>query len=48
VTIDLDSPGKAFDAGWAGALERIAARTKPGRHRSPAEIRYAKERLNRQ
>jgi exodeoxyribonuclease-3 len=29
VVIDLDEPGKAFDAGWAGALERIAARTKP-------------------
>ena len=28
VSIDLDEPGKAFDAGWAGALERIAARTK--------------------
>ena len=29
VVIDLDSPGKPFDAGWTGALERIAARTKP-------------------
>jgi exodeoxyribonuclease-3 len=29
VSIDLDEPGKAFDAGWAGALERIAARTRP-------------------
>jgi exodeoxyribonuclease-3 len=29
VTIDLDGPGKAFDAGWEGALERIAARTRP-------------------
>ena len=29
VVIDLDEPGKAFDAGWAGAIERIAARTKP-------------------
>jgi exodeoxyribonuclease-3 len=28
VTIDLDEPGKPFDAGWTGALERIAARTK--------------------
>ena len=28
VSIDLDEPGKAFDAGWEGALERIAARTK--------------------
>jgi exodeoxyribonuclease-3 len=31
VVIDLDGPGKAFDPGWAGALERIAARTKPRR-----------------
>ena len=29
VVIDLDEPGKAFDAGWEGALARIAARTKP-------------------
>jgi exodeoxyribonuclease-3 len=29
VSIDLDEPGKAFDAGWAVALERIAARTRP-------------------
>jgi exodeoxyribonuclease III len=29
VVIDLDEPGKPFDAGWSGALERIAARTKP-------------------
>ena len=29
VVIDLDEPGKAFDAGWDGALARIAARTKP-------------------
>jgi exodeoxyribonuclease-3 len=29
VVIDLDEPGKPFDAGWTGALERIAARTKP-------------------
>jgi len=26
LVIDLDEPGKAFDAGWAGAAERIAAR----------------------
>lgn len=31
VVVDLDEPGKAFDAGWSGALERIAARTKPRR-----------------
>ena len=26
VTVDLDEPGRPFDAGWAGAQERIAAR----------------------
>ncbi len=31
VVIDLDEPGKPFDAGWEGALARIAARTKPRR-----------------
>jgi exodeoxyribonuclease-3 len=31
VTIDLDEPGRAFDAGWEGALERIAARTRPAK-----------------
>jgi exodeoxyribonuclease-3 len=29
VSIDLDEPGKAFDAGWEGALQRIAARSRP-------------------
>jgi exodeoxyribonuclease-3 len=29
VVLDLDEPGAPFDAGWTGALERIAARTKP-------------------
>jgi len=29
VVIDLDEPGHPFDPGWTGALERIAARTKP-------------------
>ena len=29
VVIDLDEPGRPFDAGWSGALSRIAARTKP-------------------
>ena len=29
VVIDLDEPGKAFDPGWTGAIERIAARTRP-------------------
>jgi exodeoxyribonuclease III len=28
--IDLDEPGAAIDAGWEGALERIAARTRRG------------------
>ncbi|TAJ99448.1 MAG: exodeoxyribonuclease III [Chloroflexota bacterium] len=31
VVIDLDEPGHAFDPGWSGALERIAARTRPRR-----------------
>jgi exodeoxyribonuclease-3 len=26
VTVDIDEPGRAFDPGWAGAEERIAAR----------------------
>ena len=29
VVMDLDESGKDFDPGWSGALERIAARTKP-------------------
>jgi exodeoxyribonuclease-3 len=29
VSIDLDEPGRPFDAGWEGALARIAARSKP-------------------
>jgi exodeoxyribonuclease-3 len=29
VVIDLDEPGHPFDPGWSGALERIAARTRP-------------------
>ena len=29
VTIDLDEPGRPFDAGWDGAMARIAARTRP-------------------
>ena len=28
LTIDLDTPGKAFDADWKGALSRIAKRTR--------------------
>jgi exodeoxyribonuclease-3 len=31
VAIDLDAPGKAFDPGWEGALERIKARSRPKR-----------------
>jgi exodeoxyribonuclease-3 len=31
VVIDLDEPGKAFDAGWEAALQRISARTRPRR-----------------
>ncbi len=31
VTIDLDEPGRPFDAGWEGALARIAARSRPPR-----------------
>ena len=29
VVVDLDAQGKAFEAGWDGALSRIAARTRP-------------------
>jgi exodeoxyribonuclease-3 len=29
VVIDLDTPGRTFDAGWESALTRIAARTRP-------------------
>ncbi len=29
VVVDLDVPGRVFDPGWAGALDRIAARTRP-------------------
>ncbi|HYI21268.1 MAG TPA: exodeoxyribonuclease III [Candidatus Limnocylindrales bacterium] len=29
--IDLDEPGVPIDAGWEGALERIAARTRPAK-----------------
>jgi exodeoxyribonuclease-3 len=31
VAVDLESPGRPFDAGWDGALARIAARTRPRR-----------------
>ena len=29
VVLDLDAPGRAFDADWSGALARIAARSRP-------------------
>jgi exodeoxyribonuclease III len=29
VVVDLDEPGRPFEAGWDGALARIAARTRP-------------------
>jgi exodeoxyribonuclease-3 len=29
VVVDLDEPGKPFEAGWEGAIARIAARTRP-------------------
>jgi exodeoxyribonuclease III len=31
VTIDLDEPGRKIEAGWEGALARIAARTRPAK-----------------
>ncbi len=31
VALDLDVPGRPFEAGWDGALARIAARTRPRR-----------------
>ncbi len=31
LVVDLDAAGRPFDADWAGALSRIAARTKPAR-----------------
>jgi exodeoxyribonuclease-3 len=31
LSIDLDEPGRPFDAGWDGAMARIAARSKPRR-----------------
>ena len=43
-SIDLDEPGKPFDAGWDDALARIRARTRPGGRKSPAQVRYEEER----
>ncbi len=34
LTLDLDEPGRAFDAGWAGAAERIAARRDSAKKKS--------------
>ncbi|HEY7522438.1 MAG TPA: exodeoxyribonuclease III [Candidatus Limnocylindrales bacterium] len=33
VAVDLDEPGRPFEAGWEGALARIAARTRPRKPR---------------
>jgi len=45
VTLDLDEPGKPYDAGWEAALARMAARARPGMRKSPAQLRYEQERL---
>jgi exodeoxyribonuclease III len=47
VVVDLDAPGKAFNAGWDEALARISARTKPTARKSPAQVRYEEERRQR-
>jgi exodeoxyribonuclease III len=47
VVVDLDSQGKPFKAGWDEALARIQARTRPGNRKSPAQVRYEKERRAR-
>ena len=44
VVVDLDEPGKKFEAGWEGAMSRIAARTRPAGRKSPAQSRYEQER----
>ena len=46
-SLDLDERGKAFEAGWEGALARIASRTRPSGKRSPAQVRYEEEREER-
>ena len=48
VVVDLDEPGKPFEAGWDSALARIAARTRPKGRKSPAQVRYEEERAARQ
>ncbi len=35
LVVDLDAPGRAFDPDWAGALARIAARTRPPSRTTP-------------
>jgi exodeoxyribonuclease-3 len=47
VVVDLDDRGLAFDAGWEGALARMAARSRPAGRKSPAQIRYEEERVAR-
>jgi exodeoxyribonuclease III len=47
VAVDLDAPGKPFNAGWDDALARIAARTRPSSRKSPAQVRYEAERQER-
>jgi hypothetical protein len=44
VVVDLDTPGKQFEAGWDDALARVQARTKRGARKSPAQVSYEKER----
>jgi exodeoxyribonuclease-3 len=44
VVVDLDEPGKRFEAGWDAALARIRARTRPGGRKSPAQVRYEEDR----
>jgi exodeoxyribonuclease III len=48
VVVDLDERGAPFEAGWDSALARIAARTRPKGHKSPAQVRYEEERAARQ
>ena len=43
VAVDIDAPGKPFDAGWDAALRRMAARARPGQRKSPSQMRYEAE-----
>ena len=47
LTSELDEQGLAFEAGWEGALARIAARTPARARKSPAQVRYEEERAAR-